>query len=161
MLTDTTVNGQIVIASRPLAIQANRKVRADIDHIAYKLLDATTLAQVGPTVTVFKATQPGNVFGAAITVQFQQVPNGTFRMSAEAFDTGGSTISQNGTVAGVPIAGTILSTNTVTVAAGQTPPVSGTLTLTLNLLDATGETVDTAVTVTNGQALTGVPVGSL
>jgi hypothetical protein len=152
-----TVNGAVDIGGT-FGVTAARKVRADIERIDYKLLTSPGGVQVGSTFSVNKSTQAGSVFGATTTCRFLTVPDGTYVMTADAFDAGSVNITQGGTVT---------SANTVTVTSPNVTYTAGAagvttnLTIALPLLNGTGETINNTTTVTDGSLWTGSPVGSL
>ncbi|MBC7545063.1 MAG: hypothetical protein H7338_20245 [Candidatus Sericytochromatia bacterium] len=151
-----TIIGQVSLGDQAFRTKAAKSVKADIDHIDFKLWDNTGNAQSGSTFSVAKTTQTGNVFGGTLTVKFQQVPNGTYYIKGEAIDAANASLTQTGLSSGVPVTGPVNST-LVTV----TSPTTGTVTMTINLKDGTGETVTNNVTINDGNAWTGTPVGSL
>ena len=117
---------------------AARKTSADINHYHVKLVSAATNTVVSEADTTSQDTQ------------FTQVPDGTYRLKADAFDSTGASLVQGGEQT---------SGNTATVAS---PAVSysdnsNCLKVDVALLNATGEAINNHINVTDGQAWTGIP----
>jgi hypothetical protein len=135
---------------------ARQALRSDIQRIDVRLRERTALGPpvvwtpVGSTLSVDRNTQPGSAFGAALTVRFPLVPNGTYSLSAEAFDAGSVSLNQ---------AGPAIS-NTFGVNANASPPVAPAPALSLALRNATGETISgNTISFTNGTPWAGPAAG--
>lgn len=120
-----------------LKTQAAPKTLVDLDHFVIKLYDDTQTLR-------YTYTSPDSI-GA---VTFTTVPNGTYSITAEAFDASNASITQAGAQA---------SSNTATVASPNVSYSDGgtALTVGLKLLDGTGESFGSEVTVTPGSDYSG------
>ncbi len=115
---------------------AVRKTAADIHHYHVKLISTATNAVIAQSDTTAPITQ------------FANVPNGSYRLNAEAIDSAGASISQGGAQASV---------NTVTV---TSPMVgysdnAGYLLVSLKLLDATGSCFGQTASAASIQTIAG------
>ncbi len=110
---------------------AARKTLADIHHYHIKLVSTTTGAVIAEGDTT------------NLQSHFDNVPNGTYLLIADAIDAAGNSIVQGGAQTSV---------NTVTVSSPTVTYSDGTpcLKVTLRLLDATGETVGNKLRVIEG-----------
>lgn len=127
---------QVRLAASAFHVQAAPKTAADIDHYVITLYDSTDTEIYSHTTADASAS----------TVTFTSVPDGTYYITGEAFDSAAS-ITQGGAQR---------STNDVTVASPDVTYSQGSaLTATLQLLDGTGETFDSSLSVTPGKAYTG------
>lgn len=116
---------------------AAAKTVADIDHFVIKLYD-------NGGVLRYTYTSPDATGG----VTFTTVPNGTYYITAEAYDSGNVSITAGGAQT---------SSNTATVSSPQVTYSDGgsALSVGLKLLDGTGEALDSSVTVTPGDDYAG------
>lgn len=130
---------QAGVAGADFAVTAAAKTLGDVSYFVYQVIDVSTATPVASQSTI------------AQSVTFTSVGNGTYQLRAEAF----------GTASSVTLGGPQLSANVATVAGGVTTYSSGTaLATSLHLLDATGESLAHAVTVTNGAAYGGTASGT-
>ena len=116
------------------------KTSANIDHLTYKIFNASDL-----TTPIKTQLVRGNVVG----LKFLNVPPGTYKVSAEAFESTDNTKS-------ITKGGPQLSGNIPVVEDGKQTPHS--VTLTLNLLDAVGDNIDVNINLNNGANFP--PIGS-
>lgn len=125
-----------------MTTQAAPKTLGQIDHITFTLLDANDV------VRAVKRTSQSDL-------TFQSVPDGTYRLMAEAFES--SDDSQSITAGGPQC-----SSNTVTVASPTVAYSDGdtALRVAIRLADGTGETGALSLDITPGQAWTGEPIGA-
>ena len=117
---------------------AARKTIADINHYHVKLISTATNTVVSEADTTSQDTQ------------FTQVPDGTYRLKANAFDSTGASIVTGGEQ-------TSGNTATVTSPAVSYSDNSNCLKVDVALLNATGEAINNHINVTDGQAWTGTP----
>ena len=132
-----SVDGGVTVGGA-FGTQAAAKTPGQIDHYTYSLYNTGTTTVAATYTTV------------ATTCHFASVPDGTYKLQAEAFDSGNASITQGGAK---------LGTNTATVASPSVTYSAGNLLVNLPLLDATGESVANSVTSSAGNAWTGTPVG--
>jgi hypothetical protein len=121
-------------------VRAAPKSVADVSYYVYKLVNVST-----GSVAV---SAQSNVTSFA----FATVPDGTYRLKAEAFS--GSSVS-------LTVGGEQTSSNQATVSTPNVFYSVGTsLAVTIQLLHGTGETIANGVAVLNGNPWSGPPVGA-
>ena len=128
-----------------MSILAAPKTTADVDHYRFKLYD------YGPDTVAKNGDDVQKALGASTNTatSFTTVPDGNYYLKAEAWGDAGETVT-------LTQGGIQNSSNTVTVASPSvTYSVGVALTVTLDLLDGTGETVANSLTVNDGAAWTG------
>lgn len=117
-----------------LRTQAAAKTLGDIDHYVVKLYNTS-----GPTL-VYTHTTPNN---SNTAFYFNNVPDGTYSITAEAFDGGNASLTQGGAQT---------SANTVTVLGAATTysNAGSALTVALALFNQTSAQLDSSLSVTPG-----------
>ncbi|MBC7545061.1 MAG: hypothetical protein H7338_20235 [Candidatus Sericytochromatia bacterium] len=150
-----TVRAEATLATAGFAILIQPALRGDIDHVDFQLVTSAGLTPVGTAFSVTQAMN-GGPFGGTVTVQFAKVPNGTYKLRAEAFDAGNGSLTQ----ASAGTLGPVVSSSMVTVNALSVTPVSGSLSVTVPLRDGTGESVRSSIVITEDITYPGQPDGA-
>lgn len=126
-----------------MGIQAAAKVAADIDTLHVRLLRASD-------ATLVKSHQTNG--STSVALYFDHVPDGTYYLTAEAFDGTGASITQGG----FQTSGNTATVSNMSVSYSD----NGTeLAVQLRLLDETTAEPQLTFTVNPGQPWTGEPVG--